>query len=71
MDYVKWDVGYLEAIEYHEHLRILERGHKIRAVKVDSVAISVDTERDLLDVRKLMEKDRYWEMIKNSLGNIN
>ena len=71
MEYAKWEKGYLEKIEYHEHLRILERGHKIRAVKVDSVAISVDTEQDLLDVRKIMEKDRYWEMIKNSIRNIN
>ena len=57
MEYVKWDKGYLEKIEYHEHLRILERGYKIRAVKVDSNGISVDTNEDLVEVRALMERD--------------
>jgi len=60
MEYVKWDKGYLEKIEYHEHLRILERGHKIRAVKVDNNGISVDTKEDLLEVRALMEKDHLF-----------
>ncbi len=60
MEYMKWDKGYLENIEYHEHLRILERGHKIRAVKVDNNGISVDTNEDLLEVRALMERDHLF-----------
>lgn len=57
LEYAKWDKGYLEEIEYHEHLRILERGHRIKAVKVDSQGISVDTNDDLKYVRKAMETD--------------
>lgn len=57
MDYVQWDKGYLEQIEYNEYLRILERGHKIRAVLVESSAISVDTEEDLNFVRIKMASD--------------
>jgi 3-deoxy-manno-octulosonate cytidylyltransferase (CMP-KDO synthetase) len=60
MEYMKWDKGYLENIEYHEHLRILERGHKIKAVKVENKGISVDTSQDLLEVRALMERDHLF-----------
>ena len=54
---------HLEKIEYHEHLRILERGHRIKAVKVDSLGISVDTELDLDEVKYKMEKDPYFKAI--------
>ena len=63
MQYANWEETYLEKIEYHEHLRILERGHKIKAVKVDSQAISIDTELDLIEVKYLMEKDPYYKAI--------
>ena len=63
MEYAKWDEGDLEKIEYHEHLRILERGHRIKAVKVDSLGISVDTELDLDEVKIKMEKDPYFKAI--------
>ena len=63
MQYANWEETYLEKIEYHEHLRILERGHKIKAVKVDSQGISVDTELDLVEVKYLMEKDPYYKAI--------
>ena len=66
LDYATWPAGVLESIEYHEHLRILERGHTIRAVEVESVAVSVDTESDLEYVREKMLSDslftRYREM---------
>ena len=58
LKYASWGKGYLEQIEYHEHLRILEKGYNIRAVRVDSSAISVDTKEDLITVRKLMETDK-------------
>ena len=52
-----WGKGVLEEIEFHEHLRILEKGYPIRAVKVDSSAISVDTLNDLETVREGMKDD--------------
>ena len=54
LKYASWGKGYLEQIEYHEHLRILEKGYKIRAVRVESDAVSVDTEEDLDFVRNAM-----------------
>jgi len=63
LEYANWEETYLEKIEYHEHLRILERGHKIKAVKVDSQAISIDTELDLIEVKYLMKKDPYYRAI--------
>ena len=47
LEYAQWEKGVLERIEYNEYLRILERGHKIRAVHVESDAVSVDTADDL------------------------
>ena len=55
--YSKWQKTKLEKIEFNEYLRILEKGYKIRAVKVDSEAISVDTFDDLEKVRELMKTD--------------
>ena len=63
LEYAKWEESYLEKIESHEHLRILERGHMIKAVKVDSQGISIDTELDLIEVQHLMEKDPYYKAI--------
>ena len=63
MEHAKWEESYLEKIEYHEHLRILERGHRIKAVKVESQGISVDTELDLVEVKYLMGKDPYYKAI--------
>jgi 3-deoxy-manno-octulosonate cytidylyltransferase (CMP-KDO synthetase) len=57
LKYASWGKSYLEQIEYHEHLRILEKGYKIRAVRVDSDALSVDTEEDLDFVRNAMISD--------------
>ena len=52
LEYASWSASDLEKIEYNEYLRILERGHKIRAVHVESDAVSVDTQDDLEYVRK-------------------
>ena len=54
LQYASWTPGYLETTEYNEFLRGLEKGHKIRAVRVESDAISVDTEEDLIKVSKEM-----------------
>ena len=67
MEYAKWEESYLEKIEYHEHLRILERGHRIKAVKVESQGLSVDTELVLVEVKYLMGKDPYYKAILNTL----
>jgi 3-deoxy-manno-octulosonate cytidylyltransferase (CMP-KDO synthetase) len=48
----------LEKVEFNEFLRILENGHKIQGVMVESDAVSVDTQDDLDFVRKVMEKDK-------------
>ena len=48
----------LEEIEFNEYLRILENGFKLRAVKVDSAEISVDTNEDLWVVREAMKGDK-------------
>ncbi len=57
LEYAQWPPGRLEQIEYNEYLRILERGHRLRAVQVESVAVSVDTMDDLLAVRTRMAAD--------------
>ena len=62
LQYAEWEKGFLEQIEYHEHLRILEKGYPIRAVKVDSSAISVDTQNDLRSVRKIMKNDKLFSI---------
>lgn len=57
MQYAGWKPSPLEKIEFIEHLRILEHGHKIKAVRVDHADISVDTAEDLEEVRALMRLD--------------
>jgi len=59
--YASWPEGKLEQIEFHEHLRILEKGYNIRAVEVSSSAVSVDTLEDLRFVRKKMLDDPYFK----------
>ena len=61
LEYATWEPGVLEEIEFHEHLRILERGHRIRAVEVESSAVSVDTPKDLELVRSVMPVDPYFQ----------
>jgi len=60
LEYARWPQGRLERIEYNEYLRILEKGHQIRAVLVESTAVSVDTEEDLRIVRERMATDSLW-----------
>ena len=65
LEYAGWEKGRLERIEYNEYLRILERGRKIRAIKVDSSAVSVDTPDDLEFVRAQMPNDPYFARYRN------
>ena len=65
--YASWPEGKLEQIEFHEHLRILEKGYNIRAVEVSSSAVSVDTLEDLRFVREKMLDDPYFNEYKKQL----
>jgi len=66
LQYSKWEKTPLEQIEFNEYLRILERGYNIRAVHVESSAISVDTPSDLEYVRTQMINDSYFPKYKNA-----
>lgn len=58
--YASWEKGSLEKIEFNEYLRILEKGYRIRAVRVESDALSVDTPEDLEYVRSKMPSDPFY-----------
>jgi 3-deoxy-manno-octulosonate cytidylyltransferase (CMP-KDO synthetase) len=60
MLYTQLEKGKLEKIEYNEYLRIIEHGYNIRAVEVESDAVSVDTIEDLKYVRAEMPKDKWF-----------
>jgi len=60
LQYAGWEKGELEQIEFNEYLRILEKGHNIRAVHVESDALSVDTQSDLDYVREKMRNDVFF-----------
>ena len=64
LKFAKWEKGTLETIEFNEYLRILEHGERLRAVLVDSDAVSVDTYEDLEYVRELMLMDKLFETYK-------
>ena len=65
LKFSQWEKGTLEEIEFNEYLRILEHGERIRAVLVDSDAVSVDTYEDLEYVRKIMLEDDLFETYKS------
>ena len=52
-------------IESHELLRAMENGYKIKAIEVESDAISVDTEEGLEIVREMMKKDKLFPLYKD------
>lgn len=56
--YLEWEPTPLEILEDNHFLRLIEHGVKIKGVKVSGANISVDTQSDLVEVRKLMETDR-------------
>ena len=65
LKYASWGKGKLEQIEFNEYLRILEKGHKIKAVLVESDAVSVDTIQDLEYVRSKMPDDPFYRKYKS------
>jgi 3-deoxy-manno-octulosonate cytidylyltransferase (CMP-KDO synthetase) len=62
LKYASWGKGKLEEIEFNEYLRILEKGYQIRAVEVESDAVSVDTPFDLEYVRGKMTSDPFFPL---------
>ena len=64
LKFAQMDRGSLEKIEFNEYLRILENGEKIRAVNVESDAVSVDTPEDLQYVREVMPFDFWFNQYK-------
>lgn len=64
LKYASWDKGRLEQIEFNEYLRILEKGYSIRAIQVESDAVSVDTVHDLEYVRNQMLTDTFFPKYK-------
>lgn len=60
LQFTQLEKGNLEKTEYNEYLRIIEHGYKIRAVHVESDAVSVDTIEDLEYVRSEMPKDKWF-----------
>ena len=64
LEFAQMDRGSLEKIEFNEYVRILEYGESIRAVYVESDAVSVDTPEDLQYVRKAMPYDLWFQQYK-------
>ena len=64
LEFSQWDKGSLEKIEFNEYLRILENGERIRAVYVESDAVSIDTPEDLQYVREVMPYDVWFPLYK-------
>ena len=65
LKYASWEPTELEKIEFNEYVRVLEKGYKIRAIEVESSAVSVDTEEDLGVVSKLIKEDPFLKFYKN------
>ncbi|MBT6225211.1 MAG: 3-deoxy-manno-octulosonate cytidylyltransferase [Candidatus Scalindua sp.] len=57
LQFASWEPTPLETIEYNEYLRVLERGVKIRAVRIRDAGISVDTPEDLQVVKEMIKND--------------
>ena len=64
LEFAQMDRGSLEKIEFNEYVRILENGERIRAVYVESDAVSVDTPEDLQSVREVMPHDLWFHQYK-------
>ena len=47
--------GYLESIEDIDEFRFLENGHKIKFILTEATTLSVDTQKDLEKVRKIIK----------------
>lgn len=54
LNFVRWPLGALEAIEKIECLRFLENGVPIRMLTVDYLGVEIDTPEDLVKASKLL-----------------
>lgn len=68
--FTSWSQTPLEKIEYIEYLRIIEYGHKIKAVVAENCAISVDTPEDLEVVNRMMKEDKVKIKYLNNLSDL-
>ena len=59
--FVKLPASYNELREPNEFLRIIDNGYKIKTVKFDKAEISLDTYSDLIKIKKLIKKDKYFK----------
>ena len=66
--YKKLDYKYLDNIEDHEFLRLLENGYRIKAKEVESTAVSLDTYEDYEFIKEQMKTDRIFEMYKDIIN---
>jgi len=60
LEFASLEKGPIERVEFIEFMRILENGYKIRAVHVESDAVSVDTPEDLEFVRQKIVGDEFF-----------
>ena len=58
LDFTKWPITPLEAVEKIECLRYLEHGIPLRMVVVDYMGVEIDTPEDLTKAAKLIEAGR-------------
>lgn len=58
--YSKLPKSYLESLEDHEHLRLIENGYKIRCGVVEDTCISLDTVEDLDTIIPLLKRDKIF-----------
>ena len=63
--YSRLDRTPLEAIEDHEHLRLLENGYKIIAKVVEEECVSLDSPEDIPIIERLLNKDPLYKEYKN------
>lgn len=54
LEFTKWPRSFLEKCESLEQLRVLEKGYKIRVIKVTSQSIGIDTLEDLERAREVL-----------------
>lgn len=66
LEYSSMEKSFLEKIEDHEHLRLLENGYKISGCLVEDDCISLDTIEDLKIIEEKLSKDSlFLEIIKD------
>lgn len=60
----------LEKIESVDMMRIIENGDKVKMVLTNAESLSVDTEKDLMDVQEKMTKDNIMEKYSHYIDKV-